>query len=113
MTQLKETQFKNFSDFWPFYLAAHSHNTNRALHFTGTILGYLILFYSLASAQWHFISLAPFVGYLFSWTGHFVFEKNTPATFKYPMWSFMGDMKMVYLIFLKGIRFQELPQKTK
>jgi hypothetical protein len=33
-------------------------------------------------------------GYGFAWVGHFFFEKNRPATFKYPFYSFMGDWVM-------------------
>jgi hypothetical protein len=33
-------------------------------------------------------------GYGFAWAGHFFFEKNRPATFKYPFYSFMGDWVM-------------------
>jgi hypothetical protein len=40
--------------------------------------------------------LAPIFGYGFAWYGHFVYEKNRPATFKFPFYSFMGDMKMWY-----------------
>jgi hypothetical protein len=38
----------------------------------------------------------PLVGYGFAWVGHFVFEKNTPATFKYPLWSLMGDFRLFF-----------------
>ena len=36
----------------------------------------------------------PLVGYGFAWVGHFFFEKNKPATFKYPFYSFVSDWIM-------------------
>jgi len=36
------------------------------------------------------------LGYSFAWVGHFVFENNKPATFIYPVFSLMGDFRMVY-----------------
>ena len=30
-----------------------------------------------------------------AWLGHFFFEHNKPATFQYPLWSFMGDWVML------------------
>ena len=33
-------------------------------------------------------------GYRFAWVGHFVFEKNWPASFKQPFYSFVGDWVM-------------------
>jgi hypothetical protein len=41
-----------------------------------------------------FFVAAPLVGYGFAWIGHFVFEKNRPATFKYPLYSLMGDFRL-------------------
>ena len=32
--------------------------------------------------------------YACAWVGHFGVEKNTPATFQYPLWSFLADLRM-------------------
>jgi hypothetical protein len=43
----------------------------------------------------HFLGIF-LVGYGFAWVGHFFFEKNKPAAFKYPIYSFMGDLRMLF-----------------
>jgi hypothetical protein len=35
------------------------------------------------------------IGYGFAWVGHFVFEKNRPATIKYPWLSLQGDVRLL------------------
>ena len=44
-------------------------------------------------------------GYGFAWVGHFFFEKNRPATFKHPFYSFVGDWVMFKDILTGKIRF--------
>lgn len=34
-------------------------------------------------------------GYACAWVGHFVFEKNKPASFKQPLYSFISDWRML------------------
>ncbi|WP_413288116.1 Mpo1-like protein [Bdellovibrio sp. HCB337] len=89
---------KSFAEFWPFYLKEHSNPTNRRLHFVGTLLVHLILIYSLATQQWMLLTALPILGYGFAWVGHFIIEKNRPATFTHPLWSLAGDFKMFYLM---------------
>ncbi|MGZ3768991.1 MAG: Mpo1-like protein [Bdellovibrio sp.] len=86
--------FNSFSEFWPFYLSQHQNKINRLLHALGTCNGVLLLIF-VSNPIWA-ITFALIVGYGFAWIGHFVFEKNKPATFRHPFYSFIGDLKMVF-----------------
>jgi hypothetical protein len=91
----------NYSDFWDFYIQEHSKPLTRLLHFVGTALGLILLVWFIWSGRWYFFPLFLVVGYAFAWFAHFVVEKNRPATFKYPFWSFISDFKMMGYM-LKG-----------
>lgn len=86
--------YSSFEAFYPFYLNEHSNTTCRRLHFVGSSLVLLLLVYVLVSGRWGLVFLLPVIGYGFAWVGHFFYEKNKPATFKYPLYSFMGDWVM-------------------
>ncbi|MEO7200869.1 MAG: DUF962 domain-containing protein [Dokdonella sp.] len=88
------SRFENFREFYPFYLSEHSNRTSRRLHFVGSTLVLLFLAAALLMRQPGWLLLVLVVGYGFAWVGHFFFEKNRPATFKYPFYSLMGDWKM-------------------
>lgn len=60
----------------------------------GTILAFFLLIRCILFFSWGNLLAVPIAGYGFAWVGHFFFEKNKPATFKYPLFSFMGDMRM-------------------
>ena len=86
--------YQSFSDFYPFYLSQHSEQTCRRLHFVGTALVIVTILYAFATARYTALFLLPVIGYGFAWAGHFFFEKNKPATFKYPFYSLFGDFVM-------------------
>uniref|UniRef100_A0A486XK77 Transmembrane protein n=1 Tax=Rheinheimera sp. BAL341 TaxID=1708203 RepID=A0A486XK77_9GAMM len=88
-------KFSSFNEFYPYYLAEHRHPVCRALHYIGSMLVLCLLAYSLLSQQWHWLWLLPLVGYGFAWLGHFLFEHNRPATFKYPLYSLAADWVML------------------
>ena len=86
--------FQSFADFYPFYLTEHSNVTCRRLHFLGSSLALSCVALTVVTGQWAFILLGLLLGYGCAWIGHFVFEKNKPASFKRPLYSFMGDWVM-------------------
>ena len=87
-------RFNSFSEFYPFYLAEHSNVTCRRLHFAGTWLVILVAVTAIYLRKPALLWLMPVVGYGFAWVGHFFFEHNKPATFKYPIYSLAGDWVM-------------------
>ena len=86
--------FKSFAEFYPFYLNEHSNRTCRRLHFVGSSLGLVCLGLAFALRNPLWILAGLLCGYAFAWVGHFGFEKNKPASFKRPLYSFMGDWVM-------------------
>ena len=89
--------FASFKEFYPFYLSEHSDVTCRRLHFVGSALVLIMLGWIIITANWVWLWSIPVIGYGFAWVGHFVFEKNRPATFKHPLWSLRGDLRMFRL----------------
>ena len=108
-----KNDFKSFKQFYPFYLSEHMNPICRILHCIGTssvIIIIILFFFNI-----NILFLAPFVGYGFAWIGHLFFEKNKPATFQFPIYSFIGDWIMFKDIILKkeSIMNPKLPINNK
>ena len=96
---------RSFAEFYPFYLREHSNRTCRRLHFVGSTLALACLGQLLATGQGRWLLIGLLCGYGFAWIGHFGFEKNKPASFKRPLYSFMGDWVMYAQIWRGKIPF--------
>jgi len=88
------TEYRSFREFYPDYLAEHRNAVSRRLHFAGTLLVLATLGFALATARWGWLLAMPVFGYGLAWLGHFVFERNRPATFRHPLYSLAGDFVM-------------------
>ena len=86
---------QSFEEFWPYYVSQHQNPTCRKLHFIGTSIALGCV--AIAPFQPAALIAAPIAGYGFAWVGHFVFEKNKPASWggvKAFAWSLRGDLRM-------------------
>ena len=95
---MTKDEFNSFADFWPHYLSEHSRPATRLLHAAGTLTALVLLVLFIATGRWWLFPLAFVPGYGLAWTGHFFIERNRPATFTHPLWSFIGDWKMLALM---------------
>ncbi len=93
--------FTRFADFYPYYLGEHRNRTCRRLHFLGSSLSLVCLGMLIATGQPQYL----LCGYGLAWLGHFAFEKNKPASFRRPLYSFMGDWVMYKDIWTGKIPF--------
>jgi hypothetical protein len=88
--------YKSLKEFYPYYLTEHSKPMTRVFHFIGTLLVFVVLAWVIVSKTWWGFTLVPLVGYGFAWISHMVFERNKPATFKYPAYSLASDFIMFW-----------------
>ena len=97
---MTEKKFTSLKEFYPYYLTEHTHPTSRILHFFGTAFVVFLLFSGFIYYNWVYWAFIPVVGYGFAWAGHYFFEKNKPATFKYPFYSLASDFILFWQLLI-------------
>lgn len=97
MSAKPKPTFADFEAFWPYYLNEHADPRNRQLHFFGTGAAIATLVTGVVTLNPVLLAMLPVVGYGPAWIGHYLIEKNRPATFIHPLWSLRGDLRMFRL----------------
>jgi hypothetical protein len=106
MTNGSSARYNSLKEFYPFYLSEHRHPVSRVLHFTGTgLIGLWIVLAIVQRNAWWLV-MVPIGGYGFAWVGHFFFEKNQPATFRYPGYSLASDFILFWQLLTGRERFK-------
>jgi hypothetical protein len=85
------SRIRPFGRFYRHYLDEHRTASCRLLHYLGSWLVIAVIVAAIAMRRPLLLLLAPVAGYGCAWLGHFLFEKNTPATFRQPWFSLAGD----------------------
>ena len=96
-----DSNITSYKEFWLGYLKEHSHPGNRAMHYISTAIITYLFCGGIYLGNWLMVILVPFVGYGITWFGHLYIEKNKPATWQYPVWSYVSDYRM-FIAFLTG-----------
>ncbi len=94
---MADRRITSFEEFWPFYIGEHRVPISRALHYVGTSMATCTVLTAALTGRLWLTPLALVLGYGPAWVGHFFIENNKPASFKYPLWSFRADYKMLWL----------------
>jgi len=97
----------SYREFWPFYLSEHAKPLTRAWHMAGTATAIMLGVAAVSGASIGLLLAAAIAGYGPAWATHFLIEKNRPATFRYPVWSFISDLRML-VVWLAGGLSREL-----
>ncbi len=100
---MEPKRYSRFREFYPFYLAEHSRRGTRVLHFFGTGAGLICLALAIGYGAPSWILLGLGLGYGFAWLSHAFIERNRPATFRHPFYSFLADLRL-FLELLSGRR---------
>lgn len=85
---------KDYHQFYRFYLTEHRNIMSRRLHVTGSSIGLYFFSKAIRNRKPRYFAYGLVAGYACAWVGHFVFEKNKPASFKQPLYSFISDWRM-------------------
>ena len=83
------------------YQKAHQNKWNQLLHYMAFLFAFMAWLFLLIDI--YVTILFAVFHYVFSWVGHFYFEKNKPASFKYPLlgfyagfiWFFMRSFELI------------------
>ena len=90
------TRYTTFAEFYPYYLTQHANQTCRRTHFIGSTLALACLAQAVVSMNAWWILAGLVCGYGGAWIGHFFYEKNRPASFDQPLYSFRADWIMYW-----------------
>jgi len=97
---------ETFAQFWRHYLLDHAQPGTRALHFLGTGLAVAALIVGIVMLDPMIVILGMALGYVFSWSGHFLIERKRPSMVAHP------DVRM-FRLWLGGRLNEELARAER
>ena len=93
----------DFEEFWPYYVSQHLHPATRAIHVGSTTAALACGAAGFALFNPVLVAASPVLGYGPAWASHFLIEKNKPASFGHPFWSFRADLRQVWKFYARRL----------
>ena len=109
---MNHLKYQRFEDFWPYYVSQHTNPLNRKLHFWGTNNLFFWLALAVLRRSLRLAVFAVVSSYAYAWFGHFIVQKNRPATLDFPLLSALGDLRM-YVKIWQGTMDAEVARYTQ
>jgi len=95
---------KTIQEYYTYYLTLHTNIWCRRLHVLGQIFTIWHVVFCLVTGLYWLLLLTPFIVYPFAWSGHYFFEKNTPAAFRDPIKAKISDWMMFRDVILGRVK---------
>jgi hypothetical protein len=92
-----------FEEFWPYYVSQHLHPATRAIHVGATTAALACGTAGVVLLNPVLLAASPVIGYGPAWASHFAIEKNKPASFGHPFWSFRADLRQVWKFYARKL----------
>lgn len=84
-----------FEEFWPYYVSQHLRSVTRHVHVWSTLGAAAVGVALLALGLWLAVPVVAVVAYGANWASHLSLERNRPASWGRPWWSFQADLRLV------------------
>ncbi len=97
----------SFGEFWPYYLDQHRRPQTRLMHFIGSGMALIAILVAILTLNVWYVVAALICGYGFAWYGHVFFEKNRPATWRFPQYSLVADLLLFWIMLTRGFAFED------
>ena len=92
-----ENKYETFDSFYKgYFLTGHKHKYTKLFHFVAIGGAILLGVQFLFTFQIVYLIAAVLFGYSISVVSHYLFEKNHPATYSYPFYSFLAAFRMFF-----------------
>lgn len=98
-------RIKSYSEFYGYYLSQHQKIGTRILHLAGTLVTLAVLIYVISTGKERFLWYILILGYGLPLLSHYVFERNRPTAFSYPLWTIVSDFKMFFELITGKLKF--------